>query len=90
MDSLDRVRVSRLWAAWLGCRAAAAAERERLIELAGERMCRGCGGPTPQEMEGLETLETAHRTAWAKYVSALLAVHVSHNCPPSPRTRPSE
>lgn len=77
MDSNDRIKLARLWAAWVKCRTDAAAQRECLIEKAGERMCAGAPGPTQAEVDALERLEKAHRLAWDAYSSGLLSVYSS-------------
>ncbi|MDM0072062.1 hypothetical protein [Variovorax sp. J31P207] len=75
MDSNDRAELARLWAAWLECRARAAAERERLIEQAGDHLCTGCPAPSEKEVAALDALECGHRAAWAAYSACLLRIY---------------
>lgn len=75
MESPHTLKLARLWSAWLHCAAIAAAERQRLIEMAGDRLCTGCGGPTQVEVERMEELERAHRLAGENFWSAMLADH---------------
>ena len=77
MESLERAMLARLRSAWLKRMAIAAAERARLIEMAGEQICTGFGGPTQQEVDRLEKLERAHRLAWDKYASKLSSTNSS-------------
>ncbi|MDM0022715.1 hypothetical protein [Variovorax saccharolyticus] len=75
MNPTDRAELARLWTAWLECRASAGAERERLIEKAGDHMCAGCPAPNENEVAALEQLERGHRAAWQAYSSRLLHVY---------------
>ncbi|MDM0031246.1 hypothetical protein QTI33_03735 [Variovorax sp. J22P271] len=75
MDSNDRAELARLWGAWLASRASAAAERERLIEQAGDHLCTGCPAPSEQEIAALDELECRHRAAWGAYSACLLRIY---------------
>jgi hypothetical protein len=75
VDSNDRAELARLWTAWLECRASAAAERERLIEQAGDHLCTGCPAPSEKDIAALDALECGHRAAWAAYSACLLRIY---------------
>ena len=79
MDGLDTANLAKLWLAWTISRTATAEERERLIELAGDRMCGSGAGPSQDELDGLAALEETQRLAWESYLSVLLAIAITHH-----------
>ena len=79
MDGYDKASFAKLWSVWATSRAATAEERERLIELAGDRICGSGLGPIPSEVDGLAALEETRRLAWESYLSVLLAIAITHH-----------
>lgn len=75
MESNDKAELARLWAVWVECRASAAVERERLIEMVGDHISTGCRVPTEKEVAALDKLECDHRAAWQTYSACLLRVY---------------
>ena len=74
-ETVDRIRRAGGQATFIKADLAQAAERERLIEQAGDHLCTGCPAPSEKDIAALDALECGHRAAWAAYSACLLRIY---------------
>lgn len=73
MNAFDEAELDRLRSTMVSNRAATVAWRQRLIESLGDRLCGSGGGPTPDQIRILASLEEAERLALERYMGFLAA-----------------
>lgn len=71
MRTSDHAELERLRSKVLSTRAATVAWRELLIESLGNRLCGSGGGPTPEQIQTLASLEEAEQRAVERYLMHL-------------------
>ncbi|KWT65711.1 MULTISPECIES: hypothetical protein [unclassified Variovorax] len=71
MQTSDHAELERLRSKVLSTRAATVAWRELLIESLGNRLCGSGGGPTPEQIQTLASLEEAEQQAVERYLMFL-------------------
>lgn len=79
MESSDQAELERLLSAIASSRAATAAWRELLIELAGDHMCGSGPGPTQEDIDTLTSLEEAQQRAWDNYIAFLTSLSLKQS-----------
>jgi hypothetical protein len=82
MESPDQEELERLRSKMASTRAATVAWRQLLIESVGDRMCGSGGGPTPEQIQTLASLERAEQRAFERYLMFLVSTSLRRDRQP--------
>lgn len=79
MEAPDQAELERLRSKMASSRAATVAWRELLIESVGDRLCGSGGGPTPDQLQTLASLERAEQQALERYLMCLVSASMKRD-----------
>jgi len=82
MESPDQEELERLRSKMASTRAATVAWRQLLVESVGDRMCGSGGGPTPEQIQTLASLERAEQRAFERYLMFLVSTSLRRDRQP--------